>query len=145
MEIGKDGKITTAITIANGAAGSANINGVTLDMSGFESCVMAVDVGPVVSGAATSIKAQQGENSDGSSMADLTGTSQTILDTDDNKTFYIDLIKPEKRYVRLVVLRATQNATVSAHYIQTGARKAPTSHGTGVAGETHVSPVEGTA
>ena len=144
MEIGKEGKITTAVTMTNGAAGTSDINGTTLDMSGFEHVLIAVDIGPITSGAATSIKAQQGENSDGSSMADLEGTSQTIEDDDDDKTFYIDLIKPEKRYIRLVVLRATQNATVSAHYIQTGAHKAPTSHGTGVAGESHVTPIEGT-
>ena len=48
--------------------------------------------------------------------------------------------------MRLVVDRGTQNAVVaSANYIQYNARKQPTSHGTGVTGETHVSPGEGTA
>ena len=145
MELGKNGKVTTAITVTNGAAGTTSINGTTLDMQGFEAVLMVVEVGAVVAGAVTTIKAQQGDQSDASDMSDLLGTEQTVEDSDDDKTFYIDLIKPTKRYVRLVVPRATQNATVAASYIQSGARKAPTSHGTGVEGETHVSPAEGTA
>ncbi len=80
-----------------------------------------------------------------SGAQDLLGSSQTIADTDDNKTFYIDLHRPLKRYVRLVVLRATQNATVGALYQQYGFRKPPVTHGTNVAGETLLSPAQGTA
>jgi hypothetical protein len=145
MNLSKDTKITQAVTVTNGAAGSSNINGVTLDMNDFESVLMRATFGAIVSGAATSIKAQQGDLSDASDMSDLLGTSQTIGDTDDENTHYIDLVKPEKRYVRLVVLRATQNSTVEADYQQYGARKAPVTHGSNVAGETHVSPIEGTA
>ena len=78
--------------------------------------------------------------------ADLEGTAQTIADDDDDETFYIDLYRPRERYVRVVVDRATQNAVVaSAEYIQYGPRKKPITHGTGVSGETHASPAEGTA
>ena len=37
-----------------------------------------------------------------------------IADDDDNKVFYLDIKRPQLRYGRLVVSRATQNATVSA-------------------------------
>lgn len=145
MEPGKDTKISQAITVANGAAGTSAINGATLDMANFDGVLMEVMFGPIVAGAVTTIKAQQGDLADGSDMSDLLGSSQTIADDDDNKTFYIDLKKPEKRYVRLVVPRATQNATLAALYNQYGARKMPTTHGSNVSGETHVSPIEGTA
>lgn len=145
MEPGKDTKISQAVTVTNGAAGATNINGATLDMSGFEGVLMEATMGAIVAGAVTSIKAQQGGQSDASDMSDLLGTSQTIVATDDEKTFYIDLKKPTKRYVRLVALRATQNATLTATYIQYGARKMPTAHGSNVSGETHVGPAEGTA
>jgi hypothetical protein len=139
-------KILQAVTVTNGAAGATDINGVTLDMSGFEGVIMEVTFGAIVSGAATSIKAQQGQASNLSDAADLEGTSQTIADTDDEKTFYIALHKPRERYVRLVVKRATQNATCSARYFQYGARTLPVAaHGTAVSGEAHVSPAEGTA
>ena len=146
MEQGKGTKISTAITPTAGVAGTTDINGSTLDMQGFESVQMLVRMGAITSGAVTSIKTQQGDQSDASDMSDLSGTGVTIADTDDDETFYIDLIRPEKRYVRLVVDRETQNAVVAAaNYIQYGARKQPTAHGAGVTGETHVSPREGTA
>lgn len=142
----KEMKITQAITVTNGAAGTTDIAGVTLDMEGFEGVLMVITFGAITAGAVTSIKAQQGAASNLSDAADLEGTSQTIADTDDEKTFYIDLVRPRERYVRLYVDRGTQNAVVaSATYYQYGARKQPTTHGSNVSGETHVSPAEGTA
>ena len=145
-ELGKGAKISTAITPTAGVAASSDLNGSTISMAGFESVLMLVRMGAITGSAVTSIRAQQGENSDGSSMSDLTGTDITIADDDDDETFYLDIIKPEKEFVRVVVKRATQNAVVtSANYIQYRARKQPTTHGSAVTGETHVSPAEGTA
>ena len=143
----KNAKISPAVTPAEGVAGTSDINGSTLDMSGAEGVLIAVTMGVITSSAATSIKVQSGAASDMSDAADLLGTSQTIADTDDSKTFYIDIYKPVERYVRLVVDRATANAVVSAaNYIQYGSRKvAISTHGTNVSGEAHVSPAEGTA
>lgn len=146
MQLSKNDKITQVITPTAGAAGTTDINGTTIDMQGFERVLFILTMGAIVSGAVTSIKAQQGAASDMSDAADLAGTKVTIADDDDEEVFYVEVDKPRERYVRLVVDRATQNATVAAAVaIQSGARKAPTSHGTGVSGETHVSPAEGTA
>jgi hypothetical protein len=58
----------------------------------------------------------------------------------------VDLFRPLKRYVRVVVSRATQNATIgSANYIQYDARTEPVAHAAKVGGETFVSPASGTA
>lgn len=145
MFLSKDVKATQAITIAEGAAGTSAINGATLDMSGFEEVSVFVQFGPIVSGAVTSIKWQEGDASDLSDAADVEGTSQTVADDDDNTVFRINVIKPRSRYGRVVVSRATQNATCSAMYYQAGARTLPVTDGATVAGETHVSPAEGTA
>lgn len=146
MNLSKNVKISQAVTVTNGAAGTSDINGEILDMQGYEGVLMVVTMGAITSSAVTSIKAQQGAASTMSDAADLLGTAQTIADTDDEKTFYIDLYKPQERYVRLVVDRGTANAVVaSATYYQYGAHKAPVSHGTNVSGETHVSNTEGTA
>lgn len=146
MNLSKDMKISQAITVTNGAAGTDDINGVTLDMAGFEGVLMEITFGAITSGAVTSIKAQQDTDSAMGTAADLLGTAQTIADDDDEQTFYIDLVKPAERYVRLVVDRGTQNAVVaSATYIQYGAHVQPTTHGSNVSGETHISPAEGTA
>lgn len=146
MNFAKDCKISQATTVTAGAAGTSAINGAVLDMSGFEEVLVIVPFGAIVSGAVTSIKWQEGDTSNLSDAADVAGTSQTIADTDDDKTFYISVVKPRSRYGRVVVSRATQNATVGAIiYVQRGARNLPVTHGTSVSGETWVSPAEGTA
>jgi len=146
MNMSKNVKISDAILPSAGVAATTDIEGAVLDMAGFESVLMMVVFGEITGSAVTSIKAQQGDESDLSDATDLEGTGQTIADDDDNETFYIDLVKPTKRYVRLYVDRGTQNAVVaSASYLQYGAKKVPVTHDTGVTGETHVSPAEGTA
>jgi hypothetical protein len=138
-------KLTIAITPTAGAAGATGINGATLDMAGWDGVLVVVPFGAIVTGAVTSIKAQQGAASDCSDCADLAGTGQTVADDSDDKSFYLDLRRPAERYVRVVVSRATQNATVGgATYIQYRGRAKPTAaHGTNVAGERHLSPAEG--
>jgi hypothetical protein len=147
MQMSKNCKISQGITVTAGAAGTSAINGATLDMAGWEGVLIIVTFGAIVTGAATSIKAQQGQASGMGDAADLLGSSQTIADTDDDKTFYIDIKSPRERYVRAVVSRATQNATVgSITYIQYGGRTAPVAaHGTSVSGEAFVGVAEGTA
>lgn len=147
MNFSKDFKISQTMTISDGAAGTTAITGATLDMQGYDGVIFIITFGAIVSGAVTSIKAQQGEASNMSDAADLLGSGQTIADTDDNKTFFIDLYKPSDRYVRALVSRATQNATVQhITAIQYKGSKLPVpAHGTDVAGELHISPAEGTA
>jgi len=146
MNLSKNCKISQAITITAGAAGSSDINGTTLDMSGYEGVLILVRFGAITSGAVTGIRAQQDSDSAMGTAADLLGSAQTVADSDDEKDFYIDLYRPAERYVRLVVDRATQNAVVAgAIYIQYGAKKAPPTHGTAVSGELLVGVAEGTA
>jgi hypothetical protein len=99
------------------AAGATDSNGAAVDMSGYEGVLFLVAFGAIVSGAATSVKAQQGAASDGSDGADLEGTSVTVADTDDNKIVALDIYRPRSangKYVRPVVKRATQNATIDS-------------------------------
>jgi len=140
----KDHKISQCSTVTAGAAATTDINATSVDMLGFEQVTFVVPIGAIVAGAVTSIKAQG--SSDNSSFSDLAGTSQTIADADDDKTFYINVVKPSYRYVRLVVDRGTQNATVGGIIaIQSNPKTLPVSHGTSVSGETHISPAAGTA
>lgn len=141
----EDIKITRAILPSEGVAAATDLNGAILDMAGYDGVMAVVTFGEITSGAATSIKMQQDTAAAMGGAQDLAGTKQTVADTDDDKTFYIDLINPAERYVRLVVNRATQNAVVSALYIQYRARSLPTAQATGVAGETFDRPAEGTA
>ena len=145
MNLTKNAKVSQVITPTAGAAGTDDINGTTLDMSGFEGVTFIVTMGAITSGAVTSAKVQQDSDSAMGTAADLLGTGLTIADTDDEDVFVLDVYKPAERYVRLVIDRGTQNAVVSAVAIQYGAHKTPVSHGTGVTAELNVSPIEGTA
>jgi len=145
-ELSKNVKISSAVTPTAGAAAQTAISGSILDMSGYEGVLMIVRMGAITTGAVTSIKAQQDSAAAMGSAADLLGTSQAIADDDDGEIFYIDIFRPQERYVRLYVTRGTQDAVVaSAEYIQYGPKAAPVTQPTGTNGETHVSPAEGTA
>jgi hypothetical protein len=143
------GAVTIAVTTANGATGTTDIEGVSLDMAGYSDVTCIVAMGPITANAVTGLKLQGSADSAGSpdDWTDLTGTSQTVADDDDNQVFLLSVNRPAKRYIRLYVDRATQAATVgSAVYVQTGARKRPVTHGSNVnAAEEFASPAEGTA
>jgi len=144
--LSKEIKVSTAITPTAGVAAATDIEGTTLDMSGCEEVMLVLYTGTITAGAVTTVKWQQGDESDLSDAADLEGTSMTIAVTDDDVMKISDLIKPTKRYVRAYVDRATQNAVIaSAVYLQSGWKKTPVTQGTGVTAEIHSSPDEGTA
>lgn len=148
MNLGKNVKVSTAITPAAGVAATTDINGTILDMKGYEGVLIVTRFGVITGSAVTSVKAQQDSASGGGTMADLEGTGITVADDDDNQIFITDLYRPAERYVRLVVDRGTQNAVVAeAHYVQYGPRKAPVTQNVTdlVTYELHVSPDEGTA
>lgn len=140
------GSFSTAISNAAGVAGTSALTGATLDMLGFDAVCCIVNLGPIVTGAVTSGKWQQDSDPAMGTAADLLGSGQTITDDLDNTIVVFDLKRPTKRYVRLVISRATQNATVgAATYIRYGARSRPPTQPAGVILERFVSPIEGTA
>jgi len=145
MNLSKNTKLTRVSNAV--AAGTTDINSSVIDMQNYEGVMFIVAFGAITAGAVTSIKAQQGAQSDLSDAADLEGTGVTVGDDDDNKVFYLDVYRPRERYVRCVVDRGTQNAVVDGIIaIQYGPKKMPTTHDSStVEGESHVSPAEGTA
>jgi hypothetical protein len=141
--LSQNAKITSALDYADG---SADRNGATLDMKGFDGVLVVVHFATIATSAVTTIKMQQGEESDLSDAADLEGTGQSVADDDDNEHYYIDLYQPTDRYVRVVVDKnAVNNSAESATYIQYRGTYNPTTHATGVTGEFHLTPAEGTA
>ena len=137
-------KVIQATTATAGAAGTTAVNGAAVDLSGYDEIMILVPFGTIVSGAVTSIKWQEGSTT--SPTTDVLGTNMTVLDTDDDTTKCLRIIKPRNRYGRVVVTRGTQNATVGAiFYILQGGSTQPATDDTTVTQETHVSPAAGTA
>jgi hypothetical protein len=138
----------SAVTPTDGAAGTTDINGSICDMANFCGVLALVRMGTITASAVTSIKWQQGNESDMSDAADLEGTAITIADDDDEQVFATCLVEPEDRYVRIVVDRGTANAVVAdAVYVRFNSRTMPTTIDVDdlVTFERHVTPAEGTA
>ena len=140
-------KITQAITVLEGAAAATDLTGATLDMAGFDGGCCVVQFGPIVANAVTSIKLQQSADTGGSpdDFSDVLGTSQTVADSADNTVFVIDFKRVTKRYVKVIVSRATQNATAAAIYYQYMGRTRPVTQPAGINVERFNAAIEGTA
>lgn len=131
------------------AAGQTNQTSSVIDTQGYEGVKVYTAFGAITAGAATSVKIQQSSD-DGAvdTYADLAGTSVTVADDDDNQVVVHDIYRPRERYLKAVVLRATQDSVLDGIVaVLYGPREMPTSDdsATVVARETHVSPAEGTA
>lgn len=139
--------VVSAITPTEGLAAATLLNGSTLDTQLYngERILILVHLGAIVSGAVTSLKVEVSDASNMGSPADIAGSAQTIADDKDSTFFMVDIINPIKRYLRVVVSRGTQNATVSAVYIIYGIRQRPVTS-TAVSGvEIHRDKATGTA
>ena len=139
-------KIVTALDYVDG---SADRLGAGLDMSGYESVTMLVKFAVIAPAAVTSIKAQH-SNDDGvtDAYADIVGSAIPVANDDDHQIFYIDLVRPVKRFVRLFVDKdAVNNSAEMALYIQYGARIEPVVNNVTdkSTGKVLVSPASGTA
>jgi len=137
--------ISSAITPTAGVAGTTAINGTAIDSANAEGVLFVVRMGAITSGAVTSVKAQHSDVS-GSGYEDIADTNQAIADTADDSLVCIDLRRPAKRYVRIVVSRATQNAVVAdATAMVYGARSQPVTQPAGTALEAFSDAASGTA
>lgn len=130
------------------AAATTDINSASVDMAadnGYEGVEFMVAFGTITSGAVTSVKVQG--STDDSSFSDLTGTSATVADTDDNKIVVVEIYKPTYRYLRVVVDRGTQNAVVDGIFarLHSNRLEAVSQSSDVISSEIHLSPAAGTA
>lgn len=143
-----DCQIQIAVTTAAGATATSAITSAAIDTLGFGCCTFLVPLGPITTGAVTSLKVQQSsDDAVADDYSDVVGSSQTIADDDDNKLKYVDVCRPGKRYLKLLISRGTQAATIgSVLAILSNPRHRPVAQGTNVAGESlGTGPAEGTA
>ena len=141
--LSKAGKVTRVMDSVT--AGTSDQNSTNIDMQGFNSVLFITSFGVITSSAVTSVKLQT--STDNSSFSDLLGSDITVADSDDTSMTVHDLAAPQERYIRLVVLRGTQNAIIDGSIaLQYNAKAEPTTHDatTVIASELHVSPARGT-
>lgn len=106
--------VTKVVRVSNSvAAGTTAATSTALDTAGFSGVRFLIALGAIVSGAVTSIKATQADDSGMSTNAeDLAGSGITVADTDDNSVCIVDIYNPKRRYLTVTVSRGTQNATI---------------------------------
>ena len=139
MNLSKNVKITKVKALQS-SAGSA-VNSDEVDMAGFDGVVF---VGRLETYNASNFANAAQSSVSGGTFLDLKDTKN--LPGDSGDSFLIDVYKPTDRYLRCEVDRGGASTIVGDIYaIQYGAHKKPTSHGSTIDAETHISPAEGTA
>jgi len=142
MNLGKNIKVTTALDYGSG---TANRNGATLDMQGWDGVLAIVKHATIAPSAVGDIHWEQDTDSAMGTAADLTGTAIAVAADDDNELWVSELYRPLKRYVRLVVTKNGANAQAeSVIYVQYRGSKCPVADAGADEYELHVSPSEGT-
>jgi hypothetical protein len=146
QNLDKATKVTRVMT--SQAVGTGSVNGSILDMQGFEGVEFVACAGTITDGL-FSIKLQDGNDPALADAADVAGTLVTAQNADDNKALVLDVVRPVKRYCRVVAVRGGATGAVidGITAIQYGARVKPVANdATTVANtETWVSPADGTA
>lgn len=140
--------VTKTVRHNNGAvAGTSTITPSDgIDMQGYNSCKFDVLLGAITSTGVPAIKVQQSDD-DGvaDAYSDLAGTAFAATDADSNKIISVEIVRPLKRYLKLILTRTTANVVLDG-IIATlfNAQSGPITH-VSIGNEQHVSPAEGTA
>lgn len=145
MNLGK--LLDYIIALAAVAAGTSVQNGTAIDMQGWDGVLFICHFGAITSTGVQGLKAQQGAASNGSDGVDLEGSLVSVTDAQSNTLAVLDVYRPQDRYVRPVVNRATANAVINGVIaIRYKGRKAPITLSASVAASKFLnSPAEGTA
>jgi len=105
----------TALAIASAAvaAGVTTVTGSTIDTQGYEDVAILASLGTITATGVPTLKAAQGDASDGSDKADIAGSHVTGDDTMGGKFLVIQIHRPKNRYITPILLRATANIVVN--------------------------------
>jgi hypothetical protein len=124
----------------NVTTGTSAVNTSTVDTAGYEGLAFLVSIGAAASN--NSVKVQDGDTT--SPTTDLAGSS---LASDGTATdFLVDILRPQKRYHRLVVTRGTTTTVDAIWAILYNPRTVPVSNvTTAQLVKQLVAPAEGTA
>lgn len=147
MNLGHNVKITRLLNGVAAGTGDTQTSSV-LDMQGYDGVMLVTGLGAITATAVTSVKVQDGAVANLSDASDLAGSKISFADTDDNKAAIHDIYRPLKRYLQLVITRATANAVIDGIFaVQYRGDKRPTTHDatTVVKYVAMQNPAEGTA
>lgn len=102
-------------------AGTSDTNSGAVDLAQYaaKKILFLVALGAVASSGAGTIKVQHSD--DNSTFVDVEGTSQAWTDTDDDKVLGVEIVRPLKRYLRVVITRGDAgNSTINGVFAIVG-------------------------
>lgn len=111
LELGKDCKIVRLLNDVAAGTGDTQ-TGSTVDMQGFDNCLLLFAIGAVTATGTAKCKAGQGAAANGSDASDLAGSGYSV--TVSNKLAVLDIIKPTARYITPAIVRATANVVIDS-------------------------------
>lgn len=133
------------------AAGTSNQTTSAVDTGGpdgFDNVAFLASFGTISGTAVTSLKAQQSsDDAVADAYDDLAGSSQSVADTGSNGDIVLEIVRPEKRYLKAVILRGTANAVINGVWalLFHSRNKPPVQAASLLASKVLVTPPEGTA
>lgn len=113
--------VVTQQAVALAAAGTGTTTGDTLDLAGYDAVRAITPIITVLDTAVVTLKAFGGDASDMSDEVELTGnaTKTSAADDDLNGTLLIlDVVRPNHKYIRFKVVRATANVAIAATIVE---------------------------
>jgi hypothetical protein len=111
------------VAMAPVAAGTGDTqNGLTIDTLDYESIVFLVYLGALSAGAVTTIQVQYGALANGTDMANIANGAVSVPQASGSNLGWlsVEVHRPTKRYMRVVVTRATANAVINGASVLMG-------------------------
>lgn len=114
MNLSKDVDITRVMDSVSAGTDDTQSSDI-LDMQGWDGVLFVALLGDVTATAVITLQAQQNTANSASGMATLSGTSSQDAagaSDQDDLLMLLDLYRPEERYIRAQVVRATANVEI---------------------------------
>lgn len=103
----------TIMASAATAAGTGQINSSIIDTAGYDRVAFIVHLGVVTDASLINVAIQDAADNATTNMTNIGVTANLNASTSSNTNILVSAMGQQKRYVRVIVNRATQNAAVS--------------------------------
>lgn len=142
--------VVKTVRVSNAvAAGTTDVVCTAVNTEGYDGCRFVALFGTLTATQVTSMRVQQsGDDGSADAYTDLENSATNALgDDDDNDMLIVDILRPQEKWLKLTIDRATANAVVDGVIAELyRVRTAPvTQDGTVIDAVKLVTPAEGTA
>jgi hypothetical protein len=111
--------VKTVVVSTGIVAGTTSTNCTTVDTLGYSGYRVVALLGALTATQVTSLKVQEFDTDTSGSYADVTGAATgAAADGDAGKLLILEVYKPQKRWIRPVVVRGTANAVITAVLVE---------------------------